>query len=322
MSRLTIGTLTALCLVLSYGCSSSSSSDTGATDVPTDTSTGKDEGNGKDTQIGNACHACVLAGKGMALRFVQMDVKEPSEPAGLPTFLNNIWGPDLDAYRLNVILRLDEVTDNGDGTLDVKVTAGAGWHDLTIEQVTPIVHADVPTEFQFVEGFTTTFDATIDENCKFQTDKDANLWFHPGPLDHAFICSGGDDTIGLPKDTIPIANLDASGYFDDQCTEIVGGKMTGCIAADAACQICSFILAPNYENWSLEVDPTFTSENCQVDYCNHYCGKGDSGMPLWANFGRFVEDIGVPKTCDVNGPDSGYGLAGDWEANLIQMKAD
>lgn len=325
MNRALIAITAGLFLLVGQGCGSDNG-DTG-TDVAVDPGGGTDLGNtdpggGTDTQVGNACHACVLAGEGMALRFTKMDVKEPSVPEGLPEFLNNIWGPDLAAYRLNVILRLDKVTDMGDGTLKVEVTAGAGWHDLSEQDITPVVHDKVPGKYNFVEGFTTTFTATVDENCTFQTDENANLWFHPGPLDRALICSAGDDSIGLPKDTIPIANLDASGTFDAECKTIFDGEMTGCIAADAACQICNFILAPNYEQWSLEVDPAVTPENCQASYCNHHCGKGDGGMPLWANFGGFVEAIGVPKTCDVNGPESGYGLAGLWNAELITMEAN
>lgn len=349
MSRSMIMTMAALVLGLAMGCSSCENNDTGLTDVVPDkgesTDTGMtdvamDEGGGSDTTTGNACHQCLLNSAGLSVRFTRMFVTEPSIPEGLDEYLNNIWKPDVDAYRLNVVLRLDEVTDNGNGTLKAKVTAGAGWHDLTIEQITPVVHNNVPTEFHFVEGFTTEFNAVIDENCNFSTAGKADLWFHPGPLDHAFICSGGDDTIGLPKDTIPISNLDATGHFNDECTQVTDGTLTGCIAADATCQICSFILAPDYREWNLKLDASITPEKCMsfycglpcqkdTGYCGHTCGKATGnvklkkGSSLWANFGDIVRGIGTPQTCDVSGgTNNGYGLAGEWDAVQVKMKAN
>ncbi|NOZ02411.1 MAG: hypothetical protein GXP54_11045 [Deltaproteobacteria bacterium] len=327
MSRSMITMMATLALGLGLGCGGSGGNDdTGNTDVVADNGGVTDNGGDKDAQTGNACHQCLLKSNGLSVRFTKMFVTEPSIPEGLPDFLNAIWEPDVADYRLNVILQLEKVTDNGDGTLKLKVKAGAGWHDLAVDQVTPMGHGKTPNEFHFVEGFTTEFDAVVDENCNFSTVGQADLWFHPGPLDHALICSAGDDTIGLPKDTIPISNLIAKGHFNDECTQITDGDLTGCIAADAACQICSFMLAPDYSEWNIETDPSITTENCQPSYCDGTCGKASGnvvlpkGSPLWANFGGFVEGIGVPQTCDVNGgTDNGYALAGEWNAAQIKM---
>lgn len=275
----------------------------------------------------SACQKCIAPG--MCFRFDKIEVTEPSVPEGLPAFLNSIWTPDVQAYRLNILLCIDDVTAKPDGTLSLAVTAGAAWHDLPFDQVLPVQHSNKPSLFEFVEGFTTTFTAEVAADCTFRTVGPADLWFHPGPVDHALVCSAGDPGIGLPVDTIPIEALVAHGSFDNTCTRITSGKLEGCIANAAACQICSFMLAPDYKEWNKEPDTTITNaEPCKSSYCNRHCGYASGqvllpkGSPIWANFGGFVQGLGVPLTCDTDGDGSadGYGLAGNWEAGRISYK--
>ncbi len=282
------------------------------------------DGDAGDLPPLSVCQRCIAPG--MCFRFQDIEVTEPSEPEGLPLFLNNIWDPDIAAYRLNILLCIDEVAVTPDGTLGLKVTAGAAWHDLTIEQVLPVEHSNQPSWFRFVEGFTTTFTAEVAADCTFRTVGPADLWFHPGPVDHALVCSAGDPGIGLPVDTIPIEKLVAFGHFNDTCTLISGGRLDGCIADAAACQICAFILAPDYKEWNKEPDTTVQDPTpCESSYCNRHCGYASGevvlpgGSAIWSNFGGFVQGLGVPLACDTDGDgtNDGYQLAGDWEAGRV-----
>ncbi len=337
----TLGWTAVLGVVMGVACEKTGDCPTQDSGVPEVAETGTDEAT-RDAEVADiavpdgdagelpplaACQQCIAPG--MCFRFHDIKVTEPSEPEGLPVFLNNIWTPDIAAYRLNIMLCVDEVAVTPGGTLALKVTAGAAWHDLTIEQVLPVQHSNQPSWFQFVEGFTTTFQAEVGSDCIFRTVGPADLWFHPGPVDHALVCSAGDPNIGLPVDTIPIEKLVAQGRFDDTCTLISDGKLDGCIADAAACQICSFMLAPDYKEWNKEPDTTITgAKPCESTYCNRYCGyaSGDvslsKGSPIWVNFGGFVQGIPVPLACDTDGDgtNDGYKLAGNWEAGRVTVQ--
>jgi hypothetical protein len=284
-----------------------------------------DEGGGVDTAVAtdtgggtNACFECLKPG--LSLRFTTLSVKEPSVPEGLPAFLNGIWAPDMCDYRLNILLQIEKVTENTDGTLALDLVAGSAWHERTMEQVLPINEppdcGTPPSAFWFVEGSTSKFKATVDAQCNFATVGAADIGFHPGTIDHGLICSGGDDTIGLKVDTIPIVNLVASGKFSGDCKQIAGGDMSGCIAAEAACQICNFMTAPDYSTYKREPQAV-AGEKCQSSYCKEHCA--DFG---WVNFGRFVEDLGVPKGCDIDkdGTADAYLIGGSWTADSVGMK--
>ena len=159
--------------------------------------------------------------------------------------------------------------------------------------------------------------AVLQADCTFSTIGDTNsLLFHPGPDDHALICSHGDDGIGLPKDTIPIANLVATGQIADSCGEMVNGHLDGAIAEEAAGQICSFFAAPYYDTWSYSEDDTVDPVNFKNDYCFRWCGRAG-----WANFGLFTRTIDVPLTADSDGDgtNDAIGLSGDWTATLVTV---
>ncbi len=265
---------------------------------------------------------------GLAYRLTKLDVKQPSQPEALKDFLNAIWAPDVCDQRLNIILRLDKVDTNTDGTLGVTFTAGSGWpcdngvNKAPADMITvrDCGDAAIPqyTDFCFVEGGTTTFLATVDKNCHFQTTGAANLNFHPGPKDHALICSGGDAALGLLRDTIPLANLVAYGDFNGDFSGVTNGNLKGCIEQTAAGQICSFMTAPDYKTWSMTPDPSASGEPFTAYYCQKNCSA--SG---WVNFGGFTQDAGVPLECKVNAAAAGndaYQLSGDFSAGKINVQ--
>jgi hypothetical protein len=280
--------------------------------------TGTDQGL-TDTFVGAACHQCIVPG--LSFRFTKLDVKEPSFPAELPNFLNQIWDPDIRDSRLNVVLRIKTVTPRDDNTLEVTLTAGSAWHDLTVDDVLATDgSAAIPSTYYLLEGATSELSVIVDENCDVQSTVPGFLPFHPGPNEFGLICTGGDESLGMGKDIIPLAKLSATaGRFNSECTQITGGYLEGCIRAEAACQICSFLFAPDYTLWRNDGDPQKPDTACSADYCEHHCGR-----QVWVNFGAFVEGIGVPQSCDADGDGvmNAYQIAGDWTADKIELEAD
>ncbi|HQC44877.1 MAG TPA: hypothetical protein PLC97_06585 [Myxococcota bacterium] len=261
----------------------------------------------------NGCHLCLKVGD--TFRFTKLDVKEPSEPAALPAFLNDIWGPDIYAYRLNVLLQFKEITPTDDGKLKAVITVGSAWHDKDPEDVLPVNGPDdggaTPTKFHFVEGATSEINVTIDENCVLTTDEPGYLAFHPGPEHFGLLCGAGDESLNLAKDTVPLSRLETEASIAQDCSSFTTGRLDGCIKVEAACQLCSFLLAPDYAKWQRDVDETSSGEVCTMDYCTLHCGEKN-----WANFGAFVAAVKVPKACDadMDGNMNAYRIGGDWSA--------
>lgn len=275
--------------------------------------------------VGGHCKACLAPG--MCFRFNQIHVIEPQL---LAEYLNGIWQQDVKDYRLNILFCIKSGTLNADGSLRLEVEAGAAWHNLAFEEVLPLDNGKVPDWFEFVSGFTTEFVAEVTPECKFKTVGEASLVFHPGPADKGLICSAGDPNIGLPADSIPMGGLEAEGLFDSSCSTITAGTLSGCIGKDAACQICSFVLAPNYEEWNKEGDQSVNPVSCDKSYCDHHCGyasgkvKLNKGDMIWSNFGWFVGGLPDLPLCDLDkdGTDDAYFLSGSWAAVRVRYKEE
>ncbi len=279
------------------------------------------------------CHACLEPG--LTLRFSDLTVTEPRVDGrtALPDFLNRIWRADVCAHRLNIMLQVREVTENPDGSREVLFAAGSGWHGFyedgtlvphELEDVLEPANCDetdpavtIPDAYYFVEGFTTELRILVNTDCSFETIEPGDLNFHPGPIGTALICSGGDPDIGLPRDTIPIRQLTASGQLNDTCTRISDADLQGCIAQDAACKICSFALAPDYATWSYVPDESKEPVNCQASYCQRWCGAA-----AWTNFGGFVSTIRLDLACAADGgaTNNGYQIAGFWEGEAVSFQ--
>lgn len=285
--------------------------DTGNTpDMVDPVDVGSDQTTGEDIPLSSACLSCLAVGQTYLFR--QLDVTEPSTPMELPNLLNGIWAPDIVDYRLNIMLRIEEVITQDDGLL-LKITAGSAWHNLPFDQVVGIDHGLVPESFFFnVMEYTSTVYLKVDSQCNFETVKspidqsEPYLNFRPGPVDRWLICSGGNEALNLPKNTVPIRKLRAAGRFNDTCTGMTDGELGGCISKDAACEICDFLAAPDYSLWdTVTPDPAVTPVPCDASYCEHHCG----GFP-WANFGGIVVGFGVPLNCDIDGDsvDEGFAL--------------
>ncbi len=273
----------------------------------------------RDTTQSNACLSCLAAGQTYLFR--QLDVTEPSTPMELPNLLNGIWAPDIVDYRLNIMLKIEEVTQDGDGLL-LKATAGSAWHNLPFDEVVAIDHGKVPESFFFnVMEYTSTVYIRVDAQCNFETinspvdNSKPYLNFRPGPVEKWLICSGGNEALDLPQNTVPIRMLHAAGRFNDTCTGMVDGELDGCISKDAACEICDFLTAPDYSLWdSVTPDPSVTPVPCEASYCEHHCGA----MP-WTNFGGVVVGFGVPLNCDMNGDsvNEGFALKGSFYTQTV-----
>lgn len=257
----------------------------------------------EDSSTSAACLSCLAAGQTFLFR--TLDVTEPAEPAGLSQLLNDIWSVDFMYYRLNILVRIDEVTPQEDGTVMLKTRGGSAWHDLPFADVLPVEHDNVPSSFYFnaLETASDTIYFIVDKECSFRTitnpvtGKKPYLGFRPGPEENNLLCSNGNVAEGTPKHTVPIRGLAATGKINDTCTEMYDGQLVGCISEAAACELCFFLVAPDYSLISsVSPNPDVEPVVCQASYCEHYCGA----MP-WSNFGGIVQGFGVILDCDLDG---------------------
>lgn len=274
-----------------------------------------DEGGNKDVAA-NGCLACLAPGQTFLFR--TLDVTEPATPMELPALLNTIWAPDILEYRLNIMMKVEEVVPQQDGTLKMRASAGSAWHDLSFEDVRTLGNTNVPQTFHFtVPELVKDIWFSIDANCDFITLNDPEsgdmpgINFRPGTVEKYLLCSAGNDAIDLPPHTVPIRGLYATGHFNADCTKIEDANLSGCIAKDAACELCNMVTAPDYDLWeSTTPDPSVEAVPCDASYCKHHCGKNP-----WTNFGGFVLGVGVPLNCDLDGDtvNEGFRLtAGFW----------
>lgn len=260
---------------------------------------------------------CPCLHEGLFMRWTLVDIREPSDPEALPAFLNHILQPDVDAFRSNILLRVDQVLDLGAGRTELQLTVGPGWHDLTPDDVLPVQGGEsIPTWFVFQDDYTTTIQATVEPDCRFTTGDDGVLWFHFGTLDHSYMCSPANPASGLPRDTLPFERVAVSGRFNDTCTRIDEGLIDSCILADKACELCLFTLSPDSATWKYSEDPTVDPVvPCTADFCRRWCGYSEAGAPIWTNFGRLLSDIGVARTCSLGGTeDDAYRIVMGFEA--------
>lgn len=320
------------CPTLEVAGTGSGSCDCQSTAPPADT-TVADNG-GTSTR---ACGGCLAGLAGTTLRFNSITVTEPSDPPGLPGYLNGIWQEDMCRHILNIMLRIDTI-DPGTGIIEF--TAGPAWHNRDPEEqatnanglpmapgcldgTNPV--SNPPTEYYFLPGYSTTLTAKLrDDSCTFDTITpvfDARLRFHAGTPEKYFTCSPEN------SNEIPIEKLAATGRISDDCTMILDADLTGCIAHSAACEICAWAIAPDYSAWAVAPDANVDPIACDLSYCKHHCSA------MWPNFGALVSGIfGVPRNCDLDGNEcpegddtcreEGYGIAGFWTATKVQLKPE
>ena len=276
-----------------------------------------------DTQgVSRTCNGCLESMVGRAMRFRELVVTEPivptaPNPQGLPDFLNGIWQEDVRRYILNIMLRVDAV-DLTTGQLSL--VGGAGWHNLTFDQIVgPGEEVTVPpSTFYLIPGSLGAFTVTIDDTCHFTPIGDTQLGFHPGPDDHATICGPEFDY----PNAIPILKLTPTGAITDDCTAVVQGHLEGCIPKADADKICSWGPAPDYSGWYFAQNDAITPIDGTAEYCKHWCGTTPgASFSKWTNFGGFVTIIRVPLSCDSDGDGvmDGYGIAGDFTADLVDL---
>ncbi|MBL6974164.1 MAG: hypothetical protein ISR64_00395 [Deltaproteobacteria bacterium] len=307
-------------LCVAGGCGS----DDGVPD-PADASDSGDQGpdlavddGAQEDGVNQTCLQCIEPG--LMLRWHKIDLVEPSVPAGLPEFLNNIIQPDVNDYRINIGLRINEISPKPDGTLGVQLTAGTTWHDLDPSDVLAIHGGDkTPSWYQFMDGLTTEVDAVVKKDCTFGTSEETTLWFKSGPAEFGYMCSPARPDLVAPADVLPFEKAITWGTFDNQCTRIMNGRIDACIRAVRACEICVFILSPDYKTFVSEEDPSVDpAEPCLPQFCDRWCGRGEGGVPLWTNLGGFIETIEVPQNCEVNG-DPGYHFVVNFEAEVVPV---
>ena len=279
------------------------------------------------------CGHCLESMVGKALRFTSLEVTKPvipdaGNPEALPDFLNDIWQVDVARYVLNIMLGVDSV-DVTTGTL--QLTAGAAWHDLAFDDLPDDETGAGPTKYALLPGYTSSVVVTLDSQCRITIQSPVELKFHPGPESHPTICAPELVNAANPPAVggiIPIKQLRPEGRVASDCSGVIEGELTGCIAKADADRICSWFPAPNYDDWYFERNETIDAVVGDLDYCRHWCGTIPGEPPgstktKWTNFGAFVTLVEVPPDCDSDGDEvpDGYGIAGHWTANLVDLGA-
>ncbi len=272
------------------------------------------------------CMDCLAGLKGKAMRFSVLTVTEPivptaPNPEALPEYLNGIWQEDVRRAVLNIMLYVEDVDVE---TRTLTLRGGAGWHDQSMDQL-PKVGEEVtvvPTGYRFLAGTSGPFTVVLDDACHFELTSDPpTVGFHPGPEDiagipdHPNICTSEDPVIPT-RNSIPVVNLTPSGDLKADCSGVLAGSLRGCIAKEAAARICAWGPAPNYDDWYIEPDETAADTPGTAYFCQHWCAPTS-----WLNFGGIVSMAKVPLACDSDGDgtNDGYGIAGDFEAQVIDL---
>lgn len=256
---------------------------------------------------------CLASMEGQAFRFDRLWVTEPG--GALADFLNSIWTPDVARYILNIVLVVDSV-DTATG--EVVLLAGSAWHDTDWREL-PYAQPEAtvetpPSGYLLNPGFEATLHARVNANCEFETYGLGALDFHPGPPEQAFGCSKAYNN------AIPVGGLIARARLTDSCTRFEDGRLDGCIAEAAACEICSYSSAPNYTGVSITENPAIDPKPCDMSYCQRWCGTGLG----WSNFQWFVANIARLEPACWSAPDpapeapaDGYKIAGEWAAGIV-----
>ena len=297
-----------------------------------------------DVPDGEACPACLRPG--LTFRITLLEVTAPSESTPLREYLTVLWGADLCAHRLNLLLHVEEVTPLVDGTTWLTVRAGSGWHAVTEDdgatlratRVDEVLHPalcdperDPPTTVPSVYCFErepAEFVLVVDGDCRFHTDLGARLSIQPGRQDAPFFCAPGDPAIGLPTDTLPLDELVVTGRFSPDCRSVAeGGEsvLSGCATRRSLCQLCIPTLAPDYTGAVRAPDETVIPVECAPSTCQRFCGPSP-----WLNLGHALggsDPAGgggawrVPLSCEVDAL-PGYRLAGRWAAESVVFAGD
>ena len=267
---------------------------------------------------------------GRAYRFTKLNVQEPTEMA---EDLDKQWQSELANYLLNVVFVVNSAEQTPESLANfskLSITAGSAWRY-------PDLPYEVDQSFQVEEYclmsdmLNVTTDATPkgDAQCTFQNNVTVDLPFHLGPLSSPLMCAPQL----TPQNATPIKELNFEFGFNEDCSAITNGYLTGCIPQSAAERICLCVTASECGRDNMALDTPFpqnaTETKQLTQYCRTTCGQG--GDLNWANF-RVMMDLKsgdtdtthawpmMATTCNLEDGTAGYRLAARFEAQEITNK--
>ena len=276
------------------------------------------------------CNCAPETMTGRAYRFTKLRVQEPPQMAET---LDAQWESEMANYLLNVVFVVNGAERTPDTTSNfsrINITAGSAWRFPAL----PYVVTDGFAVEQYCltdDSLNFVTDATPkgEAQCTFKNEITVSLPFHLGPLSNPLMCAPQL----TPKNATPIRELDFEFGFNEDCTAITNGYLTGCIPQEAANRICVCVSASlcGRDNMALDTPfPTEFTETRQLSqYCRTTCGQG--GELNWGNF-RAMLDLNsgdtdpshpwpmMPTSCELPDGTSGYKLSARFEAEEVTDK--
>ncbi len=265
------------------------------------------------------CDAADVTGRAYRVTSLQID-----EPEAFATILNEMWAGDINNNVLNVIFNVEQAVAGTTGSAfnSLKITAGPSWRVPKEPWTNPAPDGNPPESiidsYCQLKGMAIPLELKPYRNlqCTFKSTEMSSLYFHSGPKDMPFICAPQNEV----ANNIPIKNLKIRATFNRDCTEIADGYLEGCIAVDAADNIC---MCPGgagvcdreppvgsdasvYEEAVAAAQPKTLG-----DYCHTVCGA------KWISFGALIHSFKLEPTCLTVDGIEGYRVQGFFTATAI-----
>jgi|GEM_PF-6446447 len=262
------------------------------------------------------CDAADVQGRAYRVTSLQID-----EPEAFATILNEMWAGDIRNNVLNVIFNVEQAVPGTTGSAfnSLKISAGPSWRVPKEPWTNPAPGDDPPESiidsYCQLKGMAIPLELKPYRNlqCTFKSTEMSSLYFHSGPKDMPFICAPQNEV----ANNIPIKNLKIRATFNRDCTEIADGYLEGCIAVDAADNICMCPGGAGVCDRALPIDSTPDVYEAAVteaqpktlgDYCHAVCGK------QWISFGALIHSFGLEPTCLTVDGIEGYRVQGFFTA--------
>lgn len=256
--------------------------------------------------------------QGRAYRFTELRIEEPYALASL---LNGLWDFDIEHHILNVLFVVETASESHTGYpfRGATLRAASGWRD---PPQLWLPEGMEPDSYCILPGTSSAFGLQPSRECagrcEISTTGQSSLAFYAGNLDDPLNCS---PHLGVPH-SIPISQMDARFVFNEDCSELLEGRLTACLRREDTRGICmctrSAMSDPPWAyqcvwNDPLDMDPPASDADGQA--LQAYCGGCGTGP--WMTLGGYLrppeEGTGLPP-CDPPIGMGGYKVSGVFRA--------
>ena len=221
----------------------------------------------------NSCATCPALGTWY--RFTKMQIASldgnPEHPA--IRVLNNLWSRDIEEDQLNVMFEVKEV--NGS--------------QITIRALNAARYNTPDTGYCLLPETAIEFVFNRD-GCDFTNPEPSGINIYAGSVDIPKNCS---PELEAPN-TIPVREVTLTGAFNDDCSQIISGRVpSASIPQVGLTQTCT-CLSPIVESCG-GLDPSFESEQCAG--CNTAYTSLQEQLSLFGELSYGCEANGAPAVC-------------------------